>query len=186
MEDRLTRSFRSYLFLGGIAGLIILVDQISKALVRMYLPVNGIWTPWDWLLPYARLFHTQNTGVAFGMFQGANLVLAILASLVSIAIIYYYPRIPSQDLALRIALSMQLAGALGNLIDRIFFGYVTDFVSVGNFAIFNVADSSITVGVMILLIGVWLDEQKKSKAQAAETRPAGNENEEAGSGEVKE
>jgi signal peptidase II len=182
----LTQKVRDYLFLGGIAGLIILFDQVSKALIRMYLPVNAVWAPWDWMLPYIRFFHTQNTGVAFGMFQGANVVLAILASLVSIAIIYYYPRIPHQDLTLRIALSLQLAGALGNLIDRILFGYVTDFVSVGNFAIFNVADSSISIGVVVLLIGVWLDEQKKSKADAAAARPAAIEQGEPGSGEVKE
>ncbi|MDO8970873.1 MAG: signal peptidase II, partial [Saprospiraceae bacterium] len=89
--------------MGGIAGGIIFVDQISKWYVRQLLPVNGIWAPWDWLMPYARLFHTQNTGVAFGMFKGANTFFAILAVIVSIAIIYYYPRIPSEDWTLRIA-----------------------------------------------------------------------------------
>ncbi len=166
---------QGYLILGGGAGIIILLDQITKALVRQYIPVNGVWVPWDWLLPYARLFHTQNTGVAFGMLQGANLILAILAFLVSIAIVYYYPRVPAKDWTLRIALIMQLAGALGNLIDRVIFGYVTDFISVGTFAVFNVADSSISVGVVILLIGVWIDEQKKARQAAKQAKDAASD-----------
>jgi len=55
---------------------------------------------------------------------------------------------------------MQLAGSLGNLIDRLTQGFVTDFISVGNFPVFNVADSSITVGVGVLLLGVWVEERK--------------------------
>ena len=166
MEDRLKQSSKSYLLLGGIAGAILLIDQISKALVRDLIPINTVWAPWDWLLPYARFFHTENSGVAFGMFKGANTLFAILALIVSVAIIYYYPRVPAEDWTLRIALSMQLAGALGNLIDRVFIGFVTDFISVGTFAIFNVADASITMGVVVLLIGVWLQERKKPAAPA--------------------
>ena len=139
-EECLKRSLHDYYFLGAISGIIIILDQVTKLLVRTYLPVNGIWAPWDWLMPYARLFHTQNTGVAFGMFQGANLIFAILAVIVSAAIIYYFPRVAKSDWTLRIALSMQLAGAVGNLIDRIFVGQVTDFISVGRFAVFNVAE----------------------------------------------
>lgn len=160
------RSIREYFFLFVISGGIILLDQITKFIVRANLPVNGVWVPWDWLYPYARIYHTENTGVAFGMFQGGNVLFAILAMMVAAAIIYYFPRIPKADWTLRIALSMQLAGAVGNLIDRILIGNVTDFISVGNFAVFNVADSSITLGVVILLIGVWVQERKASAASA--------------------
>jgi signal peptidase II len=166
VEDRLKQNIKSYLLLGGVAGVIILVDQVSKMLVRNYLPVNSMWAPWDWLLPYARFFHVQNTGVAFGMLKGANTFFAVLAAIVSGVIIYYYPRVSANDWTLKIALGMQLAGALGNLIDRIFFGFVTDFISVGTFAIWNVADASITMGVVVLLIGVWLQERNKPAAVA--------------------
>ena len=117
--------------------------------------------PWEWLAPYARIIHWSNTGVAFGMFQGNNVFFAILASIVAIAIVYYYPSIPGEDKVLRFAMSMQLGGAVGNLLDRIFVGQVTDFVSVGNFAVFNVADSCITVGVGVLLFGVYLEERRE-------------------------
>lgn len=66
---------------------------------------------------------------------------------------------------MRIAIAMQLGGALGNLIDRIVFGPVTDFISVGNFAVFNIADSSITVGVGLLILALWLDEKNEKKAE---------------------
>jgi len=90
-------------------------------------------------------------------------VFSILAVAVSLAIIYYFPRITAQDWILRVALSMQLAGAVGNLIDRITMGTVTDFISVGNFAVFNVADSSISVGVAILLLTVLYRDWKEKK-----------------------
>lgn len=155
--------WKNYIFLGLVAGFIILLDQASKYLVRQYIPVNTIFAWWDWLLPYARFYHTQNTGVAFGMLQGANTLFALLAVIVSIVIIIYYPRVAGDDWILRLALSMQLGGALGNLVDRIFIGQVTDFISIGNFAVFNIADSSITVGVGVLLLGVWLQERRKSQ-----------------------
>ena len=174
LEDCLKRSFHDYIFLGTISGIIIIVDQVTKLLVRTYLPVNGIWAPWEWMLPYVRLFRTQNTGVAFGMFQGANLLVAILAVIISLAIIIYFPRVPKTDWTLRVALSMQLAGAMGNLLDRIFVGQVTDFISVGNFAVFNIADSSITIGVIVLLVGVWLQERKQ-KNTLDQSSPSGEE-----------
>jgi signal peptidase II len=63
-------------------------------------------------------------------------------------------------------MAMQFAGAAGNLIDRLAFAQVTDFISVGNFAIFNVADASISVGVAVLLLGVWLKERAEKKRAA--------------------
>jgi signal peptidase II len=146
-----------------IAAVIVILDQITKEVVRTNIPVGESWMPWTWLAPYARIIHWTNTGVAFGMFQGNNIFFAILASVVALAIIYYYPSIPEEDRVLRFAMSMQLGGALGNLIDRIFIGKVTDFVSVGNFAVFNVADSCITLGVGVLLLGVYLEERRERR-----------------------
>ncbi len=161
---------RTYWSLFIVAGLIVFLDQVSKSYIRENFVENmDMWAPWPWLLPYARIIHITNTGVAFGMFQGMNVIFAILASIVSLAIIYYYPRVPADQWLLRIALGLQLAGAVGNLIDRIIQGYVTDFISVGTFAVFNIADASITVGVAVLIFGVWLQEQREKK-QAALTQ----------------
>ena len=115
--------------------------------------------------PVARIVHWNNTGAAFGMLQGYNPVFTILAVLVSLVIIYYFPRISSNDWPLRLALCLQLGGAVGNLVDRITVGQVTDFISVGTFPVFNVADSSISIGVVVLLLGVWYkDRQEKAAA----------------------
>lgn len=159
-----------------IATIIVVVDQITKLLVRRYLPLGEMWNPWEWMMPYARLIHINNTGAAFGMFKNGNPIFMTLAVIVSGAIIYYYPRVPANEKLIRFSLSLQLAGAVGNLIDRIIFGQVTDFVSVGNFAIFNVADSSITVGVAVLLIAVWWQERNERKKEAAaKSRESANE-----------
>ncbi len=175
-----------YVLLGSIAGVIVILDQITKAMVRNNIPVGGHWAPLEFLYPFLQIYHTENTGVAFGMLQGGNLIFSILALLVSLAIIYYYPRVPASDWTLRIALGLQLGGALGNLVDRVVFGYVTDFIAVSNFAIFNVADSSITVGVIVLLLGVWAGEQNKDKAQPAEPQAGPLGSEEVDPGKAKE
>jgi signal peptidase II len=101
------------------------------------------------------------------MFQGMNGVFIVLAIIVSIAILYYFPRVPRKDWALRLAMVMQLAGALGNLVDRVQYGQVTDFISIGNFAVFNVADASISVGVVILILAVWFQDMKKKRETTA-------------------
>lgn len=165
MKAFLKRS--TWLFI--VALLIVVLDQLTKWLVVTNIPYGGSWSPWEWLSPYARIVHWSNTGVAFGMLQGMNPVFIGLAILVSGAIIYYYQQIDKKDWLIRLALIMELGGAIGNLIDRIRYGHVIDFISIGRFPVFNIADSCITVGVVVLLIGVWVQE-KREKARAA--RPA--------------
>lgn len=160
-----------------IAGVIVALDQWTKWLVRTNIPLGGSWLPesLQWLSPYARIVNWHNKGAAFGMFQNGSMVFAVLAFIVIGAIIYYYPLVEKHDWSLRIAMSMQLAGALGNLIDRLIQeGRVTDFLSVGTFPVFNVADSSITVGTFVLLIGIYLQERAamKHKNDAAKSEPA--------------
>ncbi len=160
-----------------ISAVIVLLDQWTKWLVRSNIPAGESWLPESllWLSPYARIVHWYNRGAAFGMFQQGNMVFTVLAFIVIAAILYYYPQISKADWPLRLALSMQLGGAIGNLIDRIRIGHVTDFISIGSFPVFNVADSSITVGCAVLLLGVWLQERaaKQAKVQAALTEQPG-------------
>jgi len=159
----LKRYIKDYTFLTLIAGTVITLDQITKYWVRSNIAMGDTWMPWEWLVPYARIAHWYNTGVAFGMFQGRGTLFTILAFLVAGAIIFYFPSVPSQDWSLRLAMGLQLGGAVGNLIDRLTIGHVTDFISVGNFPVFNIADSSITVGVCVLLLGIWLQERAEKQ-----------------------
>lgn len=162
----MSRTIRDYLQLFIPVILILVLDQYTKHLVRTNLALGETWMPLEWLAPYARFVHWTNSGVAFGLFQGKGMMFSLIAVAVSVAVIYYYPRIKREDWALRTALVLQMAGALGNLIDRVRFnGKVTDFVSVGSFAVFNVADACITVGVFILLLGVYQQDRHAHRAQ---------------------
>ena len=148
-----------------LAGLIVLFDQYTKHLVRTQLAINETWNPWPALTPYFRVLHIQNTGAAFGLFKDGNLVFTVIAIVVSLVIIIYAQRLAAGQWLMRIALGMQLGGALGNLVDRLTFGTVTDFISVGNFAIFNVADASISVGVAFLALLMFF-ESRNERGQA--------------------
>jgi signal peptidase II len=171
LEAGLTKA-RDYLVLLGLAGLVVGLDQWTKYLVRTRLAVADTWSPWEWLAPYARVVHWSNTGAAFGFFQSGGMVFTVVAIIVSIAIIYYFPRIPSGHLPLRLALGLQLAGALGNLIDRLAQGTVTDFISIGSFPVFNVADASISVGVAVLVATMWFEERRqKAEGETPSSEP---------------
>jgi len=162
-------NWRSYLSLLVIAGAVVLLDQWSKTWVRDNLALGQAWMPWEQLAPYARIIHWQNSGAAFGMFQNAGAFFAVLAILVAGMIVYYFPRLGPADWAVRLAMSLQLGGALGNLIDRLQHGYVTDFISVGSFPIWNIADASITCGVAVMVLDMLFNPVHR---QSASTAPA--------------
>ena len=129
-----------------LAVLIFVIDQFSKFLVRDQLLFRESF-PSDGFL---RLTHTHNTGSAFGIFQDQNTPL-IAVSIVGVGIlimIYRSQRVPSN--LLRLSLGLQIGGALGNLFDRVRLGHVTDFMDVGTWPVFNVADASIITGLVIL------------------------------------
>ena len=169
MKNSRKHIISDYFFLFIIAVSIILLDIFTKELVRQNIPLGGTWMPLDWLSPYARFVNWFNTGAAFGLFKSASSFFMILAIIVMIVIIYYFPRIPKKDWIIRVALAMQFAGAAGNFIDRVRFeGKVTDFISVGSFAVFNVADASITIGCAVLLIGSWIYDRKVENEDADE------------------
>lgn len=146
----------------GVAGVSVAFDQWTKWWVRVNIPFGGQWLPEElsWLSPYARLVHWYNSGAAFGIFQDGNLVFTILAFVVIGAILFYYPQV-EDDRTLKLAMGLQLGGAVGNLLDRLSMGKVTDFISIGAFPVFNIADASISVGVAVLLLGVWLKEREE-------------------------
>ncbi|MFN8400873.1 MAG: signal peptidase II [Anaerolineales bacterium] len=165
---------RDYLMLFGVAGVSVALDQWTKWLVRTNIEYSGQWLPeWlSWLSPYARIVHWYNSGAAFGMFQNGNLIFTVLAFIVIGAILYYFPSVDADDWTLKLAMGLQLGGAVGNLIDRLIMQKVTDFISIWTFPVFNIADASISVGVAVLLLGVWLKErEEKLKATQAASEP---------------
>lgn len=156
----MNKYIKAYSFLLPISISLVILDQWTKTLVRTNLSFSETWMPLDWLAPYVRVVNWHNTGAAFGIFQGNNGIFMALAFVIIGLILFYFPTIPESDIYFRLALSLQMAGAAGNLIDRLMRGFVTDFISVGKFPVFNVADSCITMGVVVLLLGMWIEERR--------------------------
>jgi len=152
MNPPLRRYLSDYAFLFAVSGLLIAADQATKALIRARLEYGQFWTPIPSLVNWVRLVNWRNTGAAFGMFQSGGVIFTVLAIVVALGIVNYFPLTSRRDGFLRPALALQLAGAVGNLVDRLTQGFVTDFISIANFPVFNVADASISIGVALILI----------------------------------
>lgn len=163
LEKNRPRHRRFFIFF-LVAAVLIALDQWTKWWVVRNIPLNTSWLPesLEWLAPYARFFHIQNSGVSFGMFQDGNTILILVILLVVAGILYYAFTMQSENIWMWVAAGLYLGGAVGNLIDRLTIGKVTDFVSIGNFYIFNIADASINISVVMLLILFWVGERKPS------------------------
>lgn len=139
----------------ALATAVIVLDQITKALVRRDLP---LYHAHEIIPGLVSLVHGRNRGMAFGVFSGGGLpaqtvVMAVLSGAVLLLVLAQWRRLA--DGPMRMALALIAGGAVGNLIDRVRLGYVTDFVHVywrgHQWPDFNVADSAITVGIVLLL-----------------------------------
>jgi signal peptidase II len=150
-------------------------------LVRTRLDFGQTWMPIAWLARFARVVHWNNTGAAFGLFPSGSLVFTVVAIIVAVAILYYFPRVPSNQWTLRLALVLMFSGAIGNLIDRLLHGTVTDFISVGTFPVFNVADASISTGVAVLVASMWIDERRARASTSLDPSPPAETGGEGGS-----
>ncbi len=142
------RRYRSFII---TASLVIISDQLSKLWIRSSLAPGE--STWD--IGFFRLFHVHNTGAAFSLFQNHALLLTIIdiigACLIVFLVFFMYKRLPIlKTLPCKISLGLMLGGAIGNLIDRLSLGYVTDFIDFSFWATFNIADSSVVVGAILL------------------------------------
>lgn len=163
-----------------LAAALVAVDQLSKVWVTRNLPLDGNEIP---LIPGLAILHTRNNGAAFGMlrdveFQVGGLtvngtfLLGVLSGVVSVALIVYLWRNRRRlSRVANVALALVLAGAVGNMIDRLRLGYVVDFIYArsGNFdfPVFNVADSCVVIGAGLLIIGSLGREPDGNRAAAA-------------------
>lgn len=143
-----------------VAATAVLLDQLSKALVEASIPLNTMWAPFPSLAHFFRITHVSNTGAAFGLFPAGGLLFAGIAAIVAGVIILYNFTLPAGQFAMRLALGLQLGGALGNLIDRLRQGYVTDYLDFGPWPVFNLADTAIVVGVCLLALAIWREEHE--------------------------
>ena len=124
---------------------LLLVDRVTKRLTLAFLPGKDIE-----LLPYLHLNYVQNTGAAFGVMQGGNLLLILITLLILGYILKNWQELCSYGDLVKWGLVLILGGALGNLYDRITLGFVVDFIDVRVCPVFNMADSFITIGGVML------------------------------------
>jgi signal peptidase II len=158
-------SFWERTLLFWITAVIITIDHLTKVVVESWLPLNSSITPFpDWL-PFFRITHVSNTGAAFGLFPQAGPLFMVVAMIVAVVILFYNFQLPAGHRLLRIALGLQMGGALGNMIDRFRLGHVTDFFDVGRWPVFNIADASIVSGVIVLGYLMLLEHQRERQEQ---------------------
>ena len=130
-----------------LAVVVLVLDQSTKAFIVGWLDWGESWPAEGFL----RFTHARNTGTAFSLFQGHSNILSIVAVFAVGVLLWVYATTGAKSFILRVALGLQLGGALGNLLDRLQQGYVTDFLDVGPWPIFNVADSAISVGMVLMV-----------------------------------
>jgi signal peptidase II len=131
---------------GAVTAVVIALDQATKAIVRSSVALGDK----DGVLPGVEIVHVQNEGVAFNQLGGGGTIVAIVVGVALVALLAYFATHLHKPLVW-LPTGMLLGGALGNIIDRIREGAVTDFVKLPAWPAFNVADTSITLGVLVLL-----------------------------------
>lgn len=127
----------------------IVLDQLTKYFTVAIKP--------EWNLSFLSIHFVQNTGAGFGILKGQMVILAIISAVVVMGIIYYYNKIPTEKWA-QILFGLFLGGVVGNLIDRILRQYVVDFIDVGFWPVFNIADAAISVSVVGLVLYFWKEK----------------------------
>lgn len=140
------------------AGVVLVLDRLSKWWIMENMNIGDSWAL---ITGIVNIRFIQNKGAAFGILQGRGLLFILMAVLVIIATIYFIQKYQLPPLA-HYSLGLIIGGALGNLIDRIIYGSVVDFISVGWFPVFNLADSAIVCGGILLVLWMFIDETFKS------------------------
>ena len=134
-----------------IVAVVIALDQLTKELILRSLGPGTARTPIEIIPEVLQFRFVRNTGSAFGLFQGQSGIITVLAMGAIAFLAIYYFRQARHDWLVALALGLQIGGAIGNVIDRFRHGYVVDFIDFPRFPTFNVADSAITVGVVLLM-----------------------------------
>ncbi len=147
----------------GLAAAVFILDLVTKSIVRSNLAIGESWPNSSWLV---KITHVTNTGAAFGILQGQGVFLTVTAIIAIGAIAFYYASPPMEHGLLRLALGLQLGGAAGNLLDRVRFGEVTDFIDFPHYPEFNVADSSIVIGLFVIAAFYVLSERQASEGSS--------------------
>jgi signal peptidase II len=172
--------FRSAWLVLGVAAIVIILDQWTKELVRQNIPKFDYIIPFEALGEYFVFHHVDNYGAAFGILQNRSNFFLIVAIIVVVAILAYVGTVPQDKKLVRVLLGLQMGGAIGNVLDRLNQGYVTDFIRMGipdvyYWPNYNVADMAIMTGVIGLGVYIIVDDirEQRSKRDAEAAAESG-------------
>lgn len=158
------------IILPALVGLIALgADQASKYWIVQTLGPDPGTGALPLLAPWVRLIYAQNTGIAFSLFQGVPQLFTLVALCIAGGLAVIYWRSLPKTMLVQLSVGCIEAGAFGNVLDRIRLGYVVDFIQVGWWPVFNVADSAVFVGVALLSIALFQSEMTEQQPTQAPT-----------------
>jgi signal peptidase II len=135
-----------YIFI-GIA--LVIIDQIFKYMVNINMSLGQ---SYPLIKDFLAITYVKNTGIAFGLFKNNNLFMILVISLIIIILLYFYNKEKNKVFSLKIAITMLISGAVGNLIDRIYYGFIVDYIDFSFWPAFNLADSLIVIGSITLAV----------------------------------
>lgn len=169
----MTQKKQRLLVITVIAFFVILLDQVVKYAIRTNLAIRETWAPIPAISSWFRIIHWKNTGVAFGLFPGQGWILTVIGLAVIFSFLIFYKPLLEGPVSLSVAIALQIGGAIGNLIDRLNpdLGYVVDFIWVGNFPIFNIADIAVVLGASLIILTLWREDQNDSQFAAESHNP---------------
>jgi signal peptidase II len=160
----------------AIAIVTLITDQITKFWVVTRLAPRGVWAPIPALSNFFTIEYTTNTGAAFGLFKDWGPIFVGVAVVVIAAIMIYQRQVPQEEWLVRLALGLQLGGAFGNLTDRLRLGHVVDFIYFHFWPLFNVADSAIVVGVVLLALTMLREGRNDSSTPVPKSNESADSN----------
>lgn len=133
-------------FFATIVTIIIILDQLTKFLIQKIMPI--------WNISFLKIHFVKNTGAGFGILQGKPILLGIISLIVALIIIFTYSKIPKEKVP-QLLFAIFLGGVIGNMIDRLFRQFVIDFIDLGFWPAFNIADAAISIAAIGLVIYFW-------------------------------
>jgi signal peptidase II len=175
LGEGMSTSVKRWLRLLALAGIVLLVDQVTKRLVVENLYLGETVQPIPALVPFFQITRGENLGAAFGFLPQAGDIFLIIAIVVVVALVLFFPRIPDHAALTRVGVGLVCGGALGNALDRLQYGAVVDFIHyqipgvISNVS--NLADHAIVLGVLLIVIESWRAEPKPAAAETVTEQP---------------
>jgi len=148
-----------------VAGIVFVLDQLTKYLVVQEVGMGNVWYPFP-NFPFVRIVPSINTGTACRYFPQLSFIFTLAPFFILAIVLYFYRSQKQPSWLLSIGVGLIVGGAFGNLVDRLRLGYVVDFIQVGTFPIFNVADAAVSTAVVLMLL--WSLREDSSRAGAGE------------------